>query len=53
MPFLNRQSIPGKLLMGLACVAVLTAMVAAARPFEPAATIAAQPNGGAVANAAP
>ena len=42
MSFLNRQSILGKLVMGLACVAFLAAMVAMARPFEPAAAVAAQ-----------
>ncbi|MFN7020447.1 MAG: hypothetical protein ACK4WH_03860 [Phycisphaerales bacterium] len=42
MSFLNRQSILGKLFMGLACVAFLAAMVAAVRPFEPAAAVAAE-----------
>lgn len=42
MSFLNRQSILGKLCMGLVCVAFLAAMVAVVRPFEPSPAVAAQ-----------
>ena len=41
MSFLNRNSIAGKMFLGLACVAMLAMLVAAARPFEPSSTLAA------------
>ena len=43
MSVLNRNSIVGKMFMGLCCVGILTLLVAAARPFEPQSAMAANP----------
>lgn len=57
MSFLNRNSFAGKMFLGLGCVAMLTMLVAMARPFAPAPAVAAsdqnaEMNGPSIVNAA-